>query len=229
VNTEETVVVDPPWVKVLMWLGFPLIGAGALWALSLAADWVAGLDWAPFQGPFKLAAGIPEPQATIGALLLGVVGGLLVAGIGAYESLKLTVRHHEVIVERKGATHTIGRSEIDSAFLDGKHLVVLGQDGAELAREPSDLDKEAVRKAFQAHAYAWRDGDPYKRDYRRWVQDDPDLPRAADAFLRARAKAVTDGKEDDARELRDELAKLGVVVRDEKKKQYWRAARKELP
>jgi hypothetical protein len=57
------------------------------------------------------------------------------------------------------------------------------------------------------------------------VESDPDLPQAADAFLRARARALKDDKTDDVAELRDELARLGVVVRDEKKKQYWRAQR----
>ena len=57
------------------------------------------------------------------------------------------------------------------------------------------------------------------------MEADPDLPQAADAFLRARARALRDDKKDDAAELRDELAKLGVVVRDEKKKQYWRPQR----
>jgi hypothetical protein len=61
------------------------------------------------------------------------------------------------------------------------------------------------------------------------VEGDADLPATADAFLRARAKAVTDGKADGARELRDQLAMLGVVVRDEKKKQYWRPAKRALP
>jgi cysteinyl-tRNA synthetase len=45
------------------------------------------------------------------------------------------------------------------------------------------------------------------------------LPPGADALLTAREK-----NSDDADELRAELARLGVVVRDEKGKQYWRPA-----
>lgn len=47
---------DPGWTWIIVWLGFPLAGALVLWALKLAAGWVAGLPWAPLQGPFELAA-----------------------------------------------------------------------------------------------------------------------------------------------------------------------------
>ncbi|MFJ7078113.1 hypothetical protein [Streptomyces sp. NPDC098781] len=51
----------------------------------------------------------------------------------------------------------------------------------------------------------------------------PGLPEGADALMRARAAArERDGGADDSRELRGELLKLGVVVRDEGKRQYWR-------
>lgn len=50
----------------------------------------------------------------------------------------------------------------------------------------------------------------------------PGLPDGADALLKARAAALTKGDKDDATELRAELARLGVVVRDEKKRQFFR-------
>jgi hypothetical protein len=48
----------------------------------------------------------------------------------------------------------------------------------------------------------------------------PGLPAGANALFTAREKADSD----DSRELRSELAKLGVLVRDDKGKQYWRLA-----
>ena len=48
----------------------------------------------------------------------------------------------------------------------------------------------------------------------------PDLPPGADPLLRARAKVL--GKRDEAAELRAELARIGLVVRDERKRQYVR-------
>ena len=50
----------------------------------------------------------------------------------------------------------------------------------------------------------------------------PTLPVGADALLKARARALDKGDSGDAAELRSELARLGVVVRDEKKRQFVR-------
>ncbi|WP_442930243.1 CysS/YqeB C-terminal domain-containing protein [Micromonospora sp. LH3U1] len=51
----------------------------------------------------------------------------------------------------------------------------------------------------------------------------PARPAAgADALLRARERAVRRDRRDDARELRRELGLIGVVLRDEDKRQYWR-------
>ncbi len=83
-----------------------------------------------------------------------------------------------------------------------------------------------LQAAFVTHGYTWLAGDPHADEYRLWVEDTPDLPPGADALLGARARALGkggDGK-DDAAELRAELAKIGVVVREEKKRQYWRRA-----
>ncbi|WP_425388254.1 CysS/YqeB C-terminal domain-containing protein [Amycolatopsis taiwanensis] len=49
---------------------------------------------------------------------------------------------------------------------------------------------------------------------------------AANALLNARARALRKSESgDDAKDLRTELARLGVVVKDQDKKQYWRLAK----
>nr|WP_258545163.1 hypothetical protein [Micromonospora provocatoris] len=63
---------------------------------------------------------------------------------------------------------------------------------------------------------------PHRDAYRRWVEGLPGLPPGADALLRARQRALDGGHDGEARELHGELARLGVVVRDEGKRQYWR-------
>jgi cysteinyl-tRNA synthetase len=57
------------------------------------------------------------------------------------------------------------------------------------------------------------------------VEDHPEVPPAVNAVLRARSKAIALGDKGkaDARELRDEVAKLGYVIRDENANQYWRS------
>ena len=228
-RSSGTVVTEPAWMRALMWTGFPLLGAGAGWLIRSVAGWVASLPWAPLQGPFELAdqliASFGEPQATLGALAIGAVAGLALAFIAEHESLTVAVAHDRVSLKRGESSRSIERAAVDAVFLDGKQLVLLGRSGEELAREASDLGSDRLRAAFVAQGYPWlAGGDPYRDDYRLWVEDTPDLPFGANALLKARRKALDrgdDGKED-AAELRAELARLGIVVREEKKRQYWR-------
>jgi hypothetical protein len=144
------------------------------------------------------------------------LAGLVLAGIGQYESLKVIVSQDNVRLVRKGATQDIPRDSIAAAFLDRKELVLLGQQDEELAREPSDLNGKQLEDTFRQHDCPWLAEDPHRDEFRRWVPDSDGLPPGANALLKAREKG------EDLAELRAELAKLGVVVRDEKKRQYWR-------
>lgn len=215
---------DPAWVGALVWVGFPLLGAAACFGVLRLADWVVTLPWVPFEGPFRLVSELPELPATIGALVVGMVLGVVVALLAAADSVRVTVSDGDVMVERGG--EEIGRfaaSRVASAFLDGKRLVVLDPAGAELVRESSDLEAADLEAAFRAHGYRWlAEGDPFGDRFRRWVEDEPALDPGANAVLRARQKALEKDDKDDVADLRRELAKLGVVVREEKKRQYWR-------
>ncbi|MBM7788474.1 YqeB family protein [Tenggerimyces flavus] len=221
-RSDETVVRDPAWAALLMWVGLPVAGALVFWCLKQIADWVAGLPAAPFQGLFKLAASAPDPWATIGALVLGAIAGIVLALIGAHETLQLTVSDADVRMRRMDVPSSASRDAVGSVFLDGKRLVLLGPRGEEVASEKSELPRDLVRSAFVSHGYPWVDEDPYKDQYRLWVEDLPDLPPGANPVLKARAKALEKDSETDARELRGELVKLGVVVREQKKRQYIR-------
>ncbi|WP_455578038.1 CysS/YqeB C-terminal domain-containing protein [Actinomadura luteofluorescens] len=50
----------------------------------------------------------------------------------------------------------------------------------------------------------------------------PGLPVGGNALLKARAEALKKQDETNIAELRTELAKLGVFVRDTDKRQWWR-------
>ena len=226
---EETVMSERAWVRALMWAGFLLFGAGAGWLLKAVTGWVVSLPWAPLQGPFllldRLIASFGEPQATIGVLAAGAVAGLAIAFIAEQESLAVVFSGDRITIKRGETLREIERASVGAVFLDGRQLVLLGRSGEELARENSDLDAGRLREAFLTHGFRWlADGDPYEDEYRLWVEHTPDLPPGADALLKARKKALDRGEEgkEDAAELRSELARLGVVVREEKKRQYWR-------
>jgi hypothetical protein len=219
----RTVVAEPRWWRALVWVGLPLLGAAAGWLLEAVAGWVAGLPLAPFHGLFKLVASVAEPHATVAALGIGALAGVVLAYLAALDRLAVTVADDRATLTRGGATRTLERPLVSTVFLDGKHLVLLGRDGGELAREASDLQGDELRDAFLAHGFPFRaDGDPYEDRYRRWVDDLPDLPAGANALLRVRARALAKGDRDEAARLRADLARLGVVVRDDGRRQYWR-------
>lgn len=219
---RTTTVAEPGWQVGLVWTGFPIVGAGLLWGVRAAAGWLLSLPWIPFRGPLTLIDSIPEPWGTLVALAVGAAVGLFFAAWAAHERLTVELSDEAVTLTSRGKSHTFDRTEVSAVFLDHKKLVVLGRSSEELARESHDLPADAVADAFQRHGYPWLDADPHRDDFRRWVEDMPGLPPAANALLKARAKALKKRDDEDVRELRTELARLGVVVRDDRKRQFWR-------
>jgi hypothetical protein len=223
-----TVVGPAPLERALVWTGFPLLGAGAGWLLRWLAGWATSLPWVPFQGPLELVASVPDPQATIGSLALGVVGGLVVAALAEQDYVRVAVDDEQVTIARGRSSRRVPRASIAAVFLDSKQLVLLGQATDELAREGGDLpDAERLQAAFAARGYPWvPGGDPHREEYRRWVEDLAELPAGVDALFRARARALDRNDKEDAAQLRAELGRLGIVVRDEGKRQFWRPTRR---
>jgi hypothetical protein len=201
-----------------------VLGAGIGLALHFLLGWLLGLPWLPFQGPLKLLDRIPDQVALPVLMGLGVVAGVIFGVYALAEELSITVTRDSVRLQRGDLDRTLRRSTVASVFLDGKELVLLGPDTNELAREKTDQSASRLAAAFTDHGFPWQaDGDPREADYRVWSKSAVGLPPGADALLAIRAKALTDSKRAaDAAELRAELIKLGVVVRDRGGKQYWR-------
>lgn len=218
------VVREPTWVWVLVWTGFPLVGGVVGWLLVRVADRAADARWVPFKGLFRLIDRHSGAPLTIGAIAVGAILGLLLALTAQGEKLTVTVDREGVDLIRDGRTRRVARADADAVLLDGKQLVVLDATGRELARDKSDLDRRRLADAFTANGWPWRDSDPYAGDFRRWVEGLPDLPPGADPLLRARSR-VLGRNADDAAELRSELARIGIVVRDERRHQYIRTLR----
>ncbi|MGY5125437.1 YqeB family protein [Streptomyces nigrescens] len=220
---KTTVLAQPAWSVALVHLALVLLGAGAGWLVKVLAEWLVTLSWAPMQGPAKLLTSVPEPWLTVGLLSAGTALGLIVGLIAQHEELSVVVSDERVTLTRKAKGQEFARDRVARVFLDGKQLVLLDADTGELARETCELNAQRVADAFSAHGYSWADQDPYKDDFRRWVSDMPGLPQGANALLKARAQLLDKkSSTEDLRELREELASLGVVVRDEKRRQYWR-------
>jgi hypothetical protein len=214
--------------KVVLYGGLPLAGAVLGFFLLRIADWASRQKWVPFQGPLELVARWDGWWVVVVCIVAGLLGGLLLAAIALDDTLKVTITNDSVEFLKNEKTVTVPRTKVATAFLDGKEIVLLDATTRELAREKHDQFKSDAQKiplAFRAHGYPWSDaGDPHEDRFRRWVEDEPELPPGANAVLKARAKSFGDGDKGkaDLRELRDEVAKLGYTVKDKDKKQYWR-------
>ncbi|WP_433295793.1 YqeB family protein [Actinoplanes sp. CA-030573] len=215
---QTTTVPTPWWARLLTWLGLPLAGAALLF-LAVRVVW-----WLPLPGPLSLIRELPGTAATIAAAAAGALLGLVLAGLADRESLTVRITRADVMLTRPGSTVAVPRPDIAVAFPDRDRLVLLGRTGRELAREPSHLSARRLRAAFTGNGIAWADQDPYLASYRRWVPGLPELPETAHALLAARQKAIESGDENDQRDLRGELARLGYVIRDDRKRQHWRRA-----
>nr|MDT0662285.1 hypothetical protein [Micromonospora sp. DSM 115978] len=219
----STVIRPPGWLRALAWLGLPVLGGAVGWLLIASTGWLLDLPWIPLRGPIRLIDSLPDPQAAIGATAIGGVLGLLGGWSVAQGGLRVTVAADRVTLRRGDTVQDFDRASVGAVFLDGGRLVLLDREGRELAREPGGLIVDVLAEPLRRHGYPWRpDGDPYRAAYRRWVPDLPGLPAGAEALLRARHRALERDQHDDADDLRSELARLDIVVRDEGKRQYWR-------
>jgi hypothetical protein len=212
--------------KAFLFGAFPLIGLVLGFFLPRIADWAAKQKWVPFQGPLELIASWEGWWVIVVCVVVGGIAGVVVGAMALHETLKLTITDEQVEAALKERSWTIARADVDAAFLDGKQVVLQDAGSRELLREKYDAvskgDLRKVAEAFEAHGYPWREADPHAADFRRWVPDQPELPSALNAVLKAREKSLENGSAEDARELREEAAKLGYVLRDEETRQYWR-------
>ncbi|MFB6849376.1 hypothetical protein ACFCXS_31595 [Streptomyces sp. NPDC056373] len=217
---RATELAESAWAIVLFCVACGAV-AGAL--LPLLARLLLALPWAPLEGPAELLTSVSEPALTLGTVAVGVLGGLLLGFTAVHESLSVRVTDTHVTLTIRDSAREFTREEISVFFRDGKQLVLLRPDGLELAREDCGLNWRRLADALTAHGWSWAEEDPHRAAFRRWVPGAPGLPTGADAMLRARAQARTEeGGAEDARELRGELLRLGVVVRDEDRRQYVR-------
>lgn len=219
-----TVVKHSLWYHVFLWTAFPIAGAGLGWLLAQLPGWIEGTPIPFFSGLIEI---LDDNSGTIMTLILvavGIIAGSLVALTAYEEVVWVTVTDADVTVAVVDKTKEFKRNQVADVFTEGKTLVLLGRDTSELVRQKTDHKASRLQAAFEAHGYPWRDGDPHDLDFARWVDGVPGLGEHANAILRARQVALDEDKKSDIVELREEAAKLGVVVRDVKKAQYWRNA-----
>jgi hypothetical protein len=200
------------------------VGVGAGFLVAPLVRWLlATVDGAP--GPLRLLATLPTGWAVLVTGVLGLVAGLVLAGMAHAESSEVTVDGDHVQIAAKDRARWLDRVDIGGVLRDGRDLVLLDDHGTELDREKvSDLSAARLRAAFVDCGYPWRDDPGYGADFGAWVDGHPGLPPAAHALLRKRARALEKKEPVAAADLRARLRAHGVAVRDRDGKQEVRAA-----
>lgn len=208
--------------KIILWLGFPLIGLVFGWFLPSIAKWGSSLPWIPFQGPLQLIASYNGAWVGIVTMILGLIAGIVLTLLSFHESLETSVYDDKITCKIREDEILFKKQDISLVFVDNKQLVFLGKDEKELFRCKQELPKSTVGAAFRKHHYVWSDTDPFQHDFKIWVVDSPDLSPAANALLKARGIAIEKGDDKEAFQLAQELWKLRVSVKEKDKRQYYR-------
>jgi hypothetical protein len=223
-NGSATVLGFNKFEKALV-LIIPMAAGGLIgWFLPVLAKWMLKLPIVPVEKLFALIASSTSIWISIGAAVIGIAGGVLLTVIIFDENLEVTVSDYAVQLKVRDKTTTIGKKDITAVYMEKKQLVFLGQKSEELFREAVEAKVDAACEAFQQHHYPWAEKDPYESQYQRWVLGHPDFSEKANAFLYARETALKEDKKKDAKYLREDLARLGIVIKDERNGQYVRVA-----
>ncbi|MEV0675484.1 hypothetical protein AB0I60_03070 [Actinosynnema sp. NPDC050436] len=223
--TERTAIRQPAGAHVFLWTAFPAGGALLGYVLARLPRWITALPWFPNQQNIAELAEVVGVKTTAALVVVGVLVGGFAALVLQHHFVTVAVDERTVAVQRGDGTTLFEGTDVVAAFVDGVHLVLLGPDGAELAREKTDLAPDRLRAAFEGHGRVWYERDPHGEEFTRWIDGSSDLSQDAHAILRARQAAIEAGDADDLRELRGELARHGVFVREQGTRQHWRAAR----
>lgn len=219
---ERTVLGLSTLDKILIRVVPPVLGGVLGWFIPAIAKWATSLAWVPFQGPLEIITSFHGPWVVIVTAFLGLIAGIWLSDVAMKESLFIHLSDKEVRFTIHESEQIFKRDEVSAVFMDGKHLVLLGMKGQELYREKPEVNKVQVAEAFVRHGYSWQEGDPFANEYKRWVPDSPELTASVNALFMAREKAIAKDEKEDTADLRQELSKLGITVRDKEKRQYWR-------
>ncbi|MBP1994376.1 YqeB family protein [Paenibacillus eucommiae] len=199
-----------------------ILGAVIGWFIPVIAEGALKLPVVPMEKLLIFIASLNHFWVSIVASIIGAFVGLFCAFMVFSDSLKVTVSDNQLKLVVGDSEKIIEKRQISAVYFENKNLVVLGQRSHELCRAVLDMKLESVQEAFHQHRYPWKDEDPFVAQYQRWVLDAPNISSHIHAMLNVRERALKEDKKKEAKYLREDLAVLGVVIRDEKKSQYIR-------
>lgn len=208
------------------WWLFPLglggIGSGLGFAVRPVFTWMMNLfESAP--APLRIVAVLPTFWAVLVLTVLGVLGGVFLAGEARKDALTVKIDETGVELMQRGKARFVPADRIDSVMIDGKELVILDAETREHAREKADdLDSDELESAFVSYGYRWRADDPFDERFESWVDGKPGLAEPLHKLLRERGRARTDGKAGTVEALTERLRDEGIAVRDRGERQQFR-------
>lgn len=228
-NYNNTVIGISRIEKILWFIGFSIIGAVLGYFLKNILSWVNSNERFSNHKRLSLITKITDfLNSTFGewAILLfiitGVVIGIYLAKMLLRESPIISISNHNIDIDNDLESLTFIRDEIQDIYYDDDELVIISSSGHELLRESYDIKKETLKKAFRNHSYPFNLLDPYKACFKLWSASVDELSPPGNALMKARALAIKNIDEEEIIDIREELSKLGVIVKDNDTKQYWR-------
>ncbi|MYL43552.1 YqeB family protein [Virgibacillus salexigens] len=221
-NHDKTIIGLKRMEKAIVIILPILSGAILGWYIPVLADWVLTLPIVPLEDFISLIASLNHFWVSIVSLILGIIAAIVFIIIVFNETLKVEVsdRMVELIIGEK--QDKFEKQQISAIYVEGKQLVILGLSSEEKYREVVESKFDYVKEVFLAYGYPFRNEDPYINYYQRWELGNGDLPSDVNSILYARSRALREDQKKEAKRLREDLAQLGVVIRDEQNSQFIR-------
>lgn len=213
--------------KIILIIIPPILGVLLGWFIVIISGWLIKVPFIPLKEILEWISTLSGIWVSIIGAVIGGIVGIIFTLYAFHESLKITVSNSDVKLEIKEKAETIAKKDISAIFMEQKYVIILGNNGVELYRGQTDSKREYVEDTFEHYGFPWVDKDPFENQYLRWVTDYPEFPSHVNALLSARERALENNESEEAKILRNDLARSGVVIRDENKHQYVRIVRRD--
>ncbi|MFF3103422.1 YqeB family protein [Viridibacillus arvi] len=210
--------------KLFLWLMLPLIGLVIGYFLPPISEWASKLEWVPFQGPFKLVASLNAGWVIFATMAFGLLAGIILTLLIYDEILNIYISEDTLVFKIGKVEMKFLKDDISYIYIDHKDLVVIGHEGQEIFRYKKEISTKILKEELGELGYLFKDGNPYKEQFKKWVPGLTDLSLEADALLKAREMMLKNDNSEEVLQIAIELWKLHVSVKEIEAKQYYRVA-----
>ncbi len=153
-NYDEPITVDLKKNDQLLVLGASALGCAVLFFyLPRLAIWaLIELPWVPWEGPLQLAVTAGQALTSWGMGILGAFAGSGLGLIILHGEPVVTISEHELVVTRGEKRRSFARTQVSTATVVGKKLVIKNPRSVELlylkVNEPENVAKALREKGW---------------------------------------------------------------------------------